>query len=166
MKTANFPRAAVMNVAGRSFPFPVSKDDWLISICDRDVPNATIAYPFDKVLFMQFDDVSEEGPAAITAEQAKEIATFIIAAREQQKNVWVNCFAGICRSGAIVSLLGDLGWEIVKHAESPGRIPNSLVYNRVRVHFEELRNSWEQEPRSGCFYCPYIPDIWVAAEGW
>lgn len=155
MKTANFPRAAVMNVAGRHFPFPVTEQDWLISICDHDVPNATIHYPFDEILFMRFDDVSEEGPnlASISGEQAAEIANFIKRARAEKKNVWVNCHAGICRSGAIVSLLGDLGWEVVKHAESPGRIPNHLVYDKVRKHFPEVRQSWDPPTKSD--------DIWI-----
>lgn len=145
-----------MKVGVRYFPFPLSEDDWLISITDEDGADATIAYPFDKVLFMQFHDTQEEtNYGAITAEKATEIANFIKRARELKKNVWVNCHAGICRSGAIVCLLGDLGWEIVNHAESPGRIPNHLVYTKIRKNFPELTNSWELET-----------DIWVAAKGW
>jgi hypothetical protein len=156
MKTANFPRAAVMKVGARSFPFPVTEDDWLISITDEGGQDAKLAYPFAKVLFQKFDDTNDEiNGNAIAAYQAAQIAAFIKEARELKKNVWVNCHAGICRSGAVVSLLGDLGWEIVNHPESPGRIPNHLVYTKVRKNFPELTNSWELET-----------DIWVAAKGW
>ena len=156
MKTANFPRAAIMKVGARYFPFPVTENDWLISITDKGNEGAKVAYPFDKILYMEFDDTNDEiNGNAITAFQAAQIASFIRDAKELKKNVWVNCHAGICRSGAVVSVLKDLGWETVDHPESPGRIPNHLVYTKVRKNFPELMNSWELET-----------DIWIAAKGW
>ena len=101
------------------------------------------------------------GKGEITNDQALQIATFIKEARDLKKNVWANCHAGICRSGAVVSLLVDLGWEYADSAESPGRIPNHLVYDKVRKHFPELKQSWD---KPGLI----VPetDIWVAAKGW
>jgi len=165
MKTANFPRDIITGKAGFSFPFEVTSDDWLISICSRNDEDARVEKKFDEVLFMKFDDVGSNHPGRITPAEAKEIADFIKAAREQQKNVWVNCHAGICRSGAIASLLVDLGWDYADSTLSPGQIPNHFVYDMVRRHFPELRQSWDKPdiilPESGA-----DPKIWIPAKDW
>ena len=155
MKTANFPRAVMLSTAGE-FPFPVTGDDWHISISSIDDNDAEIKLPFGRILVMRFNDTCDIGAGEIQNIQAEEIANFIKEARALKKNVWVNCHAGICRSGAVVSLLGDLGWQIVDHSLSPGRIPNWLVYEKVRKHFPELKQSWDKDET----------DIWVAAKGW
>jgi len=143
MKAGNFPR---VNIIGCNLPFEVTEDDWLVSIADAKTPPALTMLPFGRILYMHFDDVGDERERnAITDEQAKEIADFIKEARAQGKNLWANCHAGICRSGAVVSLAIDLGWEDAKHWNSPGRIPNHLVFNKVRKHFPELTYSWETQ---------------------
>lgn len=146
---------------GQNFPFKTSDADWLISITDSNGDDVEVEYRFDQVLFMKFNDTDKVGCGEITNDQAAEIARFIKAAREQQKNVWVNCHAGICRSGAIVSLLIDLGWEYADSDQSPGRIPNHLVYDKVRKHFPELKQSWDKPD----IIVPET-DIWIAAKGW
>lgn len=165
MKTANFPRGTIQGLQGRNFPFKTSEDDWLISITDFNGSDVDVEYRFDRILFMKFNDTLKPNDGGITPDQAREIAEFIKEAREKQKNVWANCHAGICRSGAIVSLLVDLGWELADSDASPGRIPNHVVYDSVRKHFPELKQSWDKPdiiaPDSGS-----DPRIWVAAKGW
>ena len=161
MKTANFPRGTIQGYRGHNFPFPVTDDDWLVSITDSNGDDVKVECRFGRVLFLQFNDTDKVGKGEITNDQALQIATFIKEARDLKKNVWANCHAGICRSGAVVSLLVDLGWEYADSAESPGRIPNHLVYDKVRKHFPELKQSWD---KPGLI----VPetDIWVAAKGW
>lgn len=161
MKTGNFPRAVIEGVGGYEFPYTVTPEDWLISITNSCGDDAKVQAPFGRVLFLQFNDTDEVGKGEIHNDQAAEIANFIKAAREQQKNVWVNCHAGICRSGAVVSLLIDLGWESAESYLSPGRIPNHLVYDKVRKHFPEVSQSWDKPG----IILPET-DIWVAAKGW
>lgn len=161
MKTANFPRATIRGHGGHNFPFRTTEDDWLVSITDFDGEDLKVEYRFDRVLYMKFNDTDKVGKGEITDDQAQEIANFIKEARDLKKNVWANCHAGICRSGAIVSLLIDLGWEYADSDESPGRIPNHLVYDKVRKHFPELRQSWDKPG----LIVPEV-DIWVAAKGW
>lgn len=165
MKTANYPRDIITGKAGFSFPFEVTSEDWLISICSRNDQDAHVEKKFGKVLFMKFDDVGTGHPGKITPTEAEEVANFIKKAKERQKNVWVNCQAGICRSGAVVSLLIDLGWEYADSPVSPGRIPNHVVYDAIRKHFPELKQSWDKPdiilPESGA-----DPAIWVPAKGW
>lgn len=157
MKTANFARSAIIETYGR-FPFAAGEDDWLISIANKDSLNANPKAKFSKVLFLNFQDIelntggkietekarkwlAEHG--AITDAQAEQIADFIKEARDGGKNVWVNCHAGICRSGAVVRLLTELGWEDERYQGQPDRIPNLLVYNKIKRHFPELQQSWD-----------------------
>lgn len=155
MKTANFPRSNIIETYGK-FPFWTDEDDWLISIADKGAYNAIPKARFGKVLYLSFNDVDLNtagniitpkaegvlsGLGGITDAQAEQIADFIKEARTLKKNVWVNCHAGMCRSGAVVRVLSELGWELADE-HSPERIPNLLVYNKVRKHFEELNQSW------------------------
>jgi len=165
VKTANFPRATIEGTRGWNFPFGTTEEDWLISITDANGSDADVEFRFDRILFMKFNDTNKIGEGELSFEQAEEIARFIKEAREKKKNVWANCHAGICRSGAIVSLLIDLGWEYADSRASPGRIPNHLVYDRVRKHFPELKQSWDKPdiilPSSGS-----DPNIWIPAKDW
>lgn len=165
MKTGNFPRGTIEGRRGHNFPFRTTEDDWLISITDHNGSDADVEFRFDRILFLKFNDTHKVGAGEISHEQAAEIAAFIKEARERRKNVWANCHAGICRSGAVVSLLVDLGWELADSSESPGRIPNHLVYDRVRKHFPELKQSWDKPeiivPTSGA-----DPGIWIPAKDW
>lgn len=162
MKTANFPRGTIQGINGHNFPFGTDENDWLISITDSNGTDVKVEFQFQRILFMQFNDTQKIGKGEITDDQAAEIARFIKEAKELGKNIWVNCHAGICRSGAIVSLLVDLGWEYADSRESPGRIPNHLVYDKVRKHFPELKQSWD---KPGIITGQEV-DIWVAAKGW
>jgi len=143
MKTGNFARRSI---ASSAVGFKVTDDDWLISITDKKGKDLVTYLPFEHILFMKFDDTSDRDGNEISDTDALMIAEFIKSARQHHKNVWVNCHAGICRSGAIVTLLIELGWEDAKCFLSPGRIPNHLVYNKVRIHFPEVRHSWDPEP--------------------
>jgi hypothetical protein len=140
MKTGNFPRVFITH---HRLYFGPTEQDWLISITDEDGTDAETNYTFGKTLFMKFNDTTKIGEGEISLLQAEDIADFIKEAKAEGVNLWVNCHAGICRSGAIVSLLGELGWEIDKRVGSPGRIPNWLVYDRVRKHFPDLKQSWD-----------------------
>ena len=162
MKTASFPRATIQGINGHNFPFKTTEDDWLISITDFNGTDVAVEFRFDRILFLKFNDTCEIGKGEMSNDQAAEVAQFIKDAKALQKNVWVNCHAGICRSGAIASLLIDLGWEYADSSESPGRIPNHLVYDKVRKHFPELRQSWD---KPGIITGEAV-DIWVAAKGW
>lgn len=128
-----------------AFPFETSCKDWLISIADHDVADALVSphARFDRVLFLKFDDSEEEDdPHAISEQDVDKIIMLIDEALVLNKNVWVNCHAGICRSGAVVEVLELLGWTVVDDYSIP-RIPNRLVFNKIRRRFDSLRNSWE-----------------------
>lgn len=138
--TANFPRAVVES----GFPFDrTPAKDWLISISDVDTPNVRPVHGFGWIMFARFNDTEDPtDPHCISDETALQIVALIEEARKANANVWVNCHAGMCRSGAIVEVLRLLGW-VVADEFSPRRVPNLLVFNKIRMHFSELLNSWE-----------------------
>ncbi len=55
--------------------------------------------------------------------------------------LWVNCDAGICRSGAVVEAAMLLG-HTTDEEVSNGRVPNRTVFNEVRKALG-LKHSWE-----------------------
>ena len=127
----------------RAEEFVPPPDSWIISIAN---PNGAVSklkgYP--SLLQAVFHDISEPQPGfrAISDEDAECIASFIQRAKEENKNLYVHCSVGVCRSGAIVEVLLALGWEIDPKCLCPERKPNMLVYDKVRRACG-LLHSWE-----------------------
>lgn len=81
---------------------------------------------FSEVHRFEFADVeSATEPGAVVASQARSIAQVLQDALASERNVVVHCYAGICRSGAVVECATMLGFEAVHN----DRIPNTLVKN-------------------------------------
>lgn len=135
MKTSNLSRSQVTNVSYSPPMENFSPSDYLISIRDHGTPIKEIVLPVQNVLHLAFEDIAMEFDGAIEDWQAELMAKFIKEAREKKANVWVNCHAGVSRSGAVVELLGQLGWEINESIRSRSRVPNHLVFNKLRKHF-------------------------------
>ena len=84
-------------------------------------------YNFKYVLQFKFDDI-ETGPTAISDRDAGLIADALLVAKERNVNVVVHCFAGLCRSGAVV----DVGVELGFNPPDRVRLPNTLVRQKLR----------------------------------
>jgi len=136
LKTANFSRSTVSGTFN-DFDYQFTDNDWLISIRDKGARPATIGFKFGKVLHVSFED-TEHPRHGIHHPETTSIAEFIRLAKNQKKNLWVNCHAGKSRSGAIVELLSRLGWEIQEHMCSQKRRPNRLVFSRLSRYFPEI----------------------------
>jgi hypothetical protein len=136
--TANFPRAVIE----QRFPFEVGPQDWLISIISQNDAPVVPAQNFGDIARFRFDDDEGHVLGSMVPKQAWRMAEIVREAARLEKNVWVHCTAGMCRSGAVVEVLGLLGWTIVEEF-SPQRIANEHVFNLLRLQFPELRHSWE-----------------------
>ena len=138
MKTSNFSRNQVSDprflVDSKNF----TGVNWLISISDTDTRGAQIKLPMNKTLHMRFNDISLPFEGAISDYQASSLAQFIQQAKAANANLWVNCHAGVSRSGAIVEILQYLGWEIQEEIRSRRRVPNALVYEKLRKLFPNV----------------------------
>lgn len=137
MKTSNFSRSQVTNASYAPPMENFSPNDFLISIRDPRTPIKEIVLPVQNILHLAFEDIAMEFDYAIEDWQAELMANFIKAAREKKANLWVNCHAGVSRSGAVVELLGQLGWEIDESIRSRSRVPNHLVFNKLRKFFPD-----------------------------
>jgi predicted protein tyrosine phosphatase len=139
--TANFSRVTIET----RFPFQLNHRDWLISINDAAGWAPSVKDNFDQVFEFYFDDEADPTwPGIMQQDQAIQLANVISNARDMHKNLWVHCTAGMCRSGAVVEVLGLLGWTITDEF-SPRRIPNTHVFRLLRQQFPEISQSWDDE---------------------
>lgn len=92
-------------------------------------------------LFIQFWDVEKEITAwddtypPATDEQIKTMLDFL--KRNKDKNILVNCAAGISRSGAIAKFCNE---KFNHHWMLNGKgnaIPNNYIYSRLCAHYED-----------------------------
>lgn len=139
LMTANLPRA-VMPHFERTLSRKVDpKRDWFISIHSPGYWPISTPLEGRNTLYESFYDVpSIDDPHPIQVEQGKRIADFIKEVKAKEGNLWVNCHAGISRSGAIVEIALQLGFKDLEHPIQATRYPNPLVYRSVKYNFPEL----------------------------
>ncbi len=132
-----------------SVPFDVGHRDWLISISDTDSRDANVTAPFGRILFMKFDDIDDDDSQAVkygwvpfSDGQAAKLAYFTQWAMKEEKNLYVNCHAGVSRSGAVVEALKLVGFRYVENEYSPYMIPNATVLKKLRIALG-LVQGWE-----------------------
>ena len=104
------------------------ENSMLIQITDPGGWVPTPAKPFKEVYQFEFLDIEKNDEAfdesvRCSYEQATQLVNLLQRAIEQEMNVIVHCFAGICRSGAVTEVGVMLGFE------DTGRFrqPNLLV---------------------------------------
>lgn len=104
------------------------ENSMLIQIDDFDGNLPMPKKDFKVTLGFLFDDIEEDGPRAISDRTAEYIADALRYALDNHMNVVVHCYAGICRSGAVV----DVGVELGFNPPVRMRIPNTLVRSKLR----------------------------------
>lgn len=100
----------------------------------------------ENVLNIEFGDVDNSGPmkyrTALTHEQAKTIAEFILQNRNKQKFL-IHCSAGISRSGGVALAISDiLTQNNIEHELCPGH-PATPNYWVKKLIIDELNEKWE-----------------------
>ena len=96
----------------------------LIQIVDPPGDFPTPLYKFKEVHQFQFLDVEEKDPVDDEAmrcshEQAAELAQLLQHALANRMNVVVHCYAGLCRSGAVVEVGVMMGFQDCERFRSP-----------------------------------------------
>jgi predicted protein tyrosine phosphatase len=104
----------------------------LIQITQPDEDFPTPHYKFEEVHQFHFNDVDcpeedEVKCGALTDQQAKEIMDILYHAYHEEKNVIVQCSAGLCRSGAVVEAGIAIGFKDTGRF----RIPNLFVKKKL-----------------------------------
>lgn len=84
---------------------------------------------FTEVHKFVFDDTEDiTDLESITPTQAKAIASLLMKAKQKGYNIVVHCYAGLCRSGAVVEAAMSIGF---KPNPERTRLPNVLVKRMV-----------------------------------
>ena len=122
---------------------PVNRDTLLIQICDTGTEFPIPTCNFVKTAqfnFLDTNNIMDDG--SIEKSDVTRLGNNLVYAWNHKLNVLVHCHAGICRSGAVVEagkLMGFTapvgGWN--------NRIPNTLVFNKLRIYLGFV-NSWDE----------------------
>lgn len=112
---------------------PTETTMFMISISDvgSPLPNIKASKLNRGCIQMQFDDVYEDEPNAMTAAQAKELVGWIEYFFEhiQCEQMWVHCEAGVSRSAAIAAATARcLFGDDTSIFANPNFYPNKHVY--------------------------------------
>lgn len=137
-KIKNYDQASIYNgYAANEWKY--HNDMFLIQIfdpnCTLDFPKTVIGNVVSEYVQFEFLDVDETIEYkslldfAITQEQANEIHNILKECLENDEDVLVHCFMGVCRSGAVVQHAVDMGFEDPEIY----RAPNQLVLKKLRI---------------------------------
>jgi len=149
----------IINVVPRKFVkmFPVNdaffKNNNFISIGEQDGCEGVSATG-SNILKLVFDDASpsEVGCKLFTSEQALQIKAFVDRI-DKTKPLFVNCYAGISRSGAVGTVINDYvncflndckknkDWDLF-FVQNPRILPNAYV---MHVMCEKFGLTYEKE---------------------
>lgn len=112
----------------------VGENSMLISIRDPGSWLPRIGHKFKEVHYFEFLDVEEEDfvleeSMKCSQEQANQIVGLLRRALNENMRVIVHCYAGVSRSGAVVEIAQEMGFEPIDKY----RCPNKLVMNKMRI---------------------------------
>lgn len=117
----------------------MGENSMLIQIIDPDTPFPAPKCTFREVHQFKFWDADKPEPILgfdeselISDSQAKQIADLLQKALDKNMNVLVHCWAGICRSGAVVEVGTIIGFTDTKRNI---RIPNLRVKGKLMHQF-------------------------------
>jgi protein-tyrosine phosphatase len=77
------------------------------------------------------------GEFAITDEQAAELVRLLQHALDNSMNVLVHCFAGICRSGAVVEVGTLLGFTATEKYRQPNLRVKHKMMRKLGMYYDE-----------------------------
>jgi predicted protein tyrosine phosphatase len=117
----------IENVAAADIPtrfhHEAGENSMLISIVDPASWRPTPAHKFKEIYNFEFldaedaDDFPDE--AKISDEQAQELVRLLQHALDNNMNVVVHCYAGLCRSGAVAEVGVMMGFQDCERFRSP-----------------------------------------------
>lgn len=139
----------IQNVGASDIPtgnhFDCGENSMLIQISDPPcLPKfstpwiPTPKHKFKEIHHFDFLDIEDSDPMVdkfgITDEQAKKLVELLEHARKNKMQVVVHCFAGVCRSGAVVEVGIMMGFADTEAF----RIPNTRVKTKMLDALEML----------------------------
>ena len=112
----------------------------LISITDPAGWKPKKHHTFKEIHEFEFLDAEDEDDfpdeAKISDEQAEQIVALLKHALDQHMNVVVHCYAGICRSGAVVEVATKMGFTSTDKFRDPNKRVLSKMMKALGVPYE------------------------------
>ena len=126
----------------KRFHHDAGPSSMLISIVDPASWRPTPAHTFKEIHNFEFLDVEEhdevlEEEMKCSYEQAVELVRLLQHAKDNQMNVVVHCFAGICRSGAVCEVGVMMGFDDVGRWRSPNLLVKHLMMRVLDWTYDE-----------------------------
>ena len=116
----------------KGFHFEPGFNSMLIQIVDPAMEFPTPTHQFREVHQFEFLDLERDDPWGeefkITQDQANELVRLLQHALDNKMNVVVHCFAGICRSGAVVEVGTMMGFTATDRYRQPNlRVKHKMM---------------------------------------
>jgi predicted protein tyrosine phosphatase len=122
------------------FHYACGENAMLISITDPAGWKPNPVHNFKEVHEFEFLDAEDEDgfpdEAKISDEQAEQIVALLHRALDNHMNVVVHCFAGICRSGAVVEVATKMGFTATDKFRDPNKRVLSKMMKALGVTYE------------------------------
>lgn len=136
----------------KRFHHEAGENSMLISITDPASWRPTPAHNFKEIHHFEFLDI-EDGDHAddpemfISEAQAKELVKLLRHALDNRMNVVVHCFAGLCRSGAVVEVGTRMGFDDVEKFRSPNTRVMRLMMAELGLPYDVKEHNWREDYR-------------------
>lgn len=140
----------IENVAASDIPIKFHHDagenSMLISITDPASWRPTPAHKFKEIHHFEFLDVEKDDHVddelmKCSQVQANELVRLLQHALDNKMNVVVHCFAGVCRSGAVVEVGVMMGFDDVGKFRSPNLLVKHKMMEALGLPYDENEQS-------------------------
>jgi len=140
----------IENVAASDIPIKFHHDagenSMLIQITDPASWRPTPAHKFKEIHHFEFLDVEKNDHVddelmKCSQVQANELVRLLQYALDNRMNVVVHCFAGVCRSGAVVEVGVMMGFDDVGKFRSPNLLVKHKMMTSLGLPYDENEQS-------------------------
>lgn len=137
----------------RAFHHDAGPNSMLIQIMDPGSWFPTPKHVFKETHKFEFLDIDDSDQADdpemfISESQAVELVNLLRRAYDNRMNVIVHCFAGICRSGAVVEVGTKLGFDAVEKFRSPNTRVMRLMMSELGLDYDVKSHNWREDYRN------------------
>ena len=92
------------------------------------------------VLYLSFEDVSEDSEGAMTEADAEKIKNFVLKWADKADTIWVQCEMDVSRSAGIaMALMEYFRLDLTPIFVNPTYCPNMLCYELTQQMFKDLQ---------------------------
>jgi len=150
----------IENAAAADIPignhFDCGENSMLIQIADPEILGVKGYMPVPKHKFkemhqFEFLDIGDDNPHSghlgCSEEQAKQIVDLLKHALENRMQVVVHCFAGICRSGAVVEVAEMMGFTPVERYRLPNARVKRLMMKELGLTYDSTNDIYSEIER-------------------